>query len=316
MQKGSTLAGKLSAIETFVCVGQSESFTAAAKKLQITVSGVSRAVSRLEESLQVRLLNRTSRSISLTIDGTRYFQRCKQVLLDLEQAETEITDAKLEPRGHVRIQLPRALGKQIVIPALAKFCDRYPEIRIEVVLDGRALNLEQEGIDVALRFDVPADSPLIARKLCRVFYLACAAPEYIRQRGAPRSLEELQQHRLISHVLAHDGRPSPWHFKKGGSIVSLSIDSAVHINDMSSVAEAAASGGGIAYLADFIAADYLKAGKLEPVLLKHIFEGAPVFMVYPRHRHTSPRARALHEFLREILPPEPSWGRIVRERLE
>jgi LysR family transcriptional regulator for bpeEF and oprC len=311
MQREASSVGKLGAIETFVCVAESISFTAAAKKLKLTVSGVSRSISRLEEELQATLLNRTSRSISLTDEGATYYRRCKQILHDLQQAEHEITNARSGPRGQLRIQLPRALGKQVVVPALARFCIRYPEIRLEVILDGRSLNLEEEGIDVALRYGMAADSPLVGRKLCPVHYVACAAPSYLAEHGVPQSLDDISRHRLIGHVMSEDAAYRRWYFTKNGITRSIAVASIMNVNDMSSVADAASEGAGIAYLTDFVAAEHISAGRLQAVLVDHIFEGPPIYMAYARRRHASPRIRVLHDFLKDVLPPCPSWGRVV-----
>jgi LysR family transcriptional regulator for bpeEF and oprC len=312
MANGGSSADKVGAIATFVSVAESASFTAAAKKLRITVSGVSRAITRLEEHLNVRLLHRTSRAVSLTSEGSLFFERCKQILLDLEEAEHEVTSAKSQVRGQVRIQLPRALGKQIVVPALAKFCEQFPDIRVDVILDGRSFNLDEEGIDVALRYGIPADSPLIGRKLCPVFYVACASPGYIRHYGMPQSLEELRQHRLIGHVIAQQGTYRTWNFDTDGDQKSMSMPSVMTINDMSSTADAAISGAGIAYLADFVAAEHLACGRLQTVLPGHICEGQPIYMTYPWRKHVSPRSRVLREFMTTIIPPSPTWSVIVQ----
>lgn len=311
MGKSRSSADRLGPIATFVCVGESASFTDAAKKLQMTVSGVSRAISRLEERLQVRLLNRTARSTSLTDEGSCYFERCKQVLLDLERAESEIANSKSQPRGRLRLLLPRALGRQVVLPGLVSFHEQYPEVHVDAILDGRSLNLEEEGIDIALRYGVPANSPLVGRRLCPVFYLACASPNYLRKYGPPRSISDLDRHRLIGQVIAQDGRCRPWHFDENGTTRSVTIASAININDMSAVADAAANGAGIAYLADFLAADYLRSGSLIVVLNEFIFEGVPIYLAHPRRRHIPARLRVLRDFLRRLLPSTTPWGEIA-----
>lgn len=314
MSKTKNSPDNLNAISTFVCVGESASLTAAAQKLQLSVSGVSKAISRLEERLHVRLFYRTTRSISLTEEGVAYFRRCKQILLDLEEAEAVIADVQSQPRGRLRIQLPRALGKKIVVPALVEFSERYTEIAVDVVLDGRSLNLEEEGIDIALRYGVPPDSPLIARRLSSVCYVACASPDYILRYGAPQTPEEIRAHRCVNYVIAQEGRHRQWHFIKDGVITSLDVSSVINVNDMMAVADAAANGGGIAYLTDFMAADYITSGALRVLLPSYIFEGEAICMVHPRRRYLSPRVRVLRDFLREILPATPRWQHVVLEQ--
>lgn len=312
MSNGRQSAESLSAISTFVCVAESTSFTAAAQKLGMSVSGVSKAVSRLEDRLQIRLINRTSRSIRLTDEGTAYFERCRQILLDLEEAEAAITEGLAKPRGRLRVQFPRALGKKIVIPAITSLLDRYPEMSLDMVLDARPLNLEEEGIDVALRYGRPDDtSSLIARRLCRVYYVPCASTSFIEQFGRPSSPADLGRFRCINYVTATAGRYRQWNFPSDDDVMSLSVQSVLNVNDMSALVEAAVAGAGIAYLPDFIVADPCNAGKLKIVLPDQIFEGQPIFMVYRRRRFLPPRVRVLLDFLRELIPPVPKWTQMV-----
>ena len=312
MAKTKSSVEHLSAISTFVCVAESTSLTAAAQKLQMSVSGVSKAVSRLEERLQIRLLNRTSRSINLTEEGAAYFERYKLILCDLEDAEAAIADFQTQPRGRLRLQLPRALGRKVVIPALTQFLQRFRAVTVDVMLDGRSLNLDEEGIDVALQYGLPPPrSPLIARKLCPVRYVACASPDYLQRHAEPRTPDEILAHRCINFVAAREGQYRRWSFSKGGTVTSFNVSSMLNVNDMDAAALAAENGAGVVYLSDFTAAGYLRSGTLRALLPEYIFEGEPVYMVYPRLKYVPRRVRILREFLREILPPIPPWSRAL-----
>jgi LysR family transcriptional regulator for bpeEF and oprC len=309
MSKVKTPADNLSAISVFVAVGESRSLTAAAQKLQMSVSGVSKAMSRLENNLKTRLLNRTSRRIALTDEGSAYFKRCRQILLDLEDAEATITQVQSQPRGRLRLLVPRALGKKIVIPAMVNFLERYPDISVDVVLDARTLNLEEEGIDVALRYGRPADSLLVAQRLCRVSYLVCASPSYIRAHGEPRTLEDLHRHRCVDYIVPGTGRYRQWNFSRDGKAISLEIEGALNVNDMGALADAAVTGTGLAYLPDFMVVDQIEAGTLKVVLPDWLYQGESLYAVYPRRRYSSPRFRVFFEFLRELFPTTPWWQR-------
>jgi LysR family transcriptional regulator, regulator for bpeEF and oprC len=298
----------LTSISTFVCVGESTSLTAAAQRLQMSVSGVSKALSRLEDRLRVRLLNRTSRSITLTPEGHAYFLRCKQILSELEEAEAEITDGRAQPRGRLRIQLPRAIGKKIVVPALPSFLETYPEIAIDVLLDARSRNLEENAIDVALRYGISSDSPLVARRLCCVYYVACASPDYLSRYGEPKTLDDLVHHRCINYLTSDDGRYRLWNFSAAASV---SVSGLLNVNDMAALTDAALKGAGIAYLTDFMVADYIVSGELKVVLPAFIYEGAPVYMVYPKRRYPSSRSRAFRSFLATLFPATPPWSEII-----
>lgn len=309
MTKGANPADKLSAISTFVCVAESSSFTVAAHKLQMTVSGVSKAISRLEERLHARLLQRTPRAVSLTDEGAAYFQRCKKILAELEEAEAAVIDAEIQPRGRLRIQVPRALGKKIVIPALAHFLQRYTAVTVDVILDGRALNLDQENIDLALRYGVPPQSPLIARRLSSVHFLAYASPEYLQRHGEPRTPDDLFAHRCINYPAALGDRYRRWDFNSNGTLISLDIPSILNVNDVTIAADAAANGVGIAYLTHFSAADYVRTGALCPLLTKYAVEGDPIYLLYPRRRHAPRRTTVLRDFLREVFSSPSLWAK-------
>jgi LysR family transcriptional regulator for bpeEF and oprC len=307
MAKVRSSIDNISAISVFVAVGESNSLTSAARKLQMSVSGVSKAVSRLEDRLRVRLLNRTSRRITLTQEGSAYFLRCRQVLLDLEEAEGTIAQVQSQPRGRLRVLVPRALGKKIIIPAMTRFLEQYPDISVDLMLDARSLNLEEEGIDVALRYGAPADSLLVGRKLCRVNYLVCASPDYIRRNGVPKSLDDIHRYRCINYVIPGSGHYRQWKFRQDGSTTSLNVEGAVNVNDMGALAEAAVIGTGLAYLPDFMIADHVDAGELKVVLQDWVYEGDWIYMVYPRRRYFSPRFRVFSDFIRQLLPATPRW---------
>lgn len=307
MSNGRTATDNLSAISIFVVVGSSVSFTAAAQKLQMSVSGVSKAVSRLEARLGARLLNRTSRRITLTDEGAAYFTRCQQILHDLDDAEALVAQSRRLPRGRVRVQLPRGLGKKIVVPAMAKFLERYPEISVDIVLDAMSLNLEEEGIDVSVRYGEPTDSLLVARKLCNVSYVTCASPDYLKRSGEPKTIEDLRHHRLINYIVPGTGRYRHWNFNVGGKTVSLDITGALNIIDMGALADAALSGAGVAYLPDFMVFDHIAAGDLKVVLPQNIYDGESIYMVYLRRRHASPRLQVFLDFLRDLLSESPAW---------
>jgi DNA-binding transcriptional LysR family regulator len=310
MAKKPNSADSLSAISIFVCAAESSTLTVAAQKLQMTVSGVSKAISRLEERLHVRLLQRTSRALTLTDEGLVYFQRCKKILSELAEAEAAIVDAEIQPRGHLRIQVPRALGKKIVIPALAHFLLRYSAVTIDLVLDGRALNFDQENIDLALRYGLPAQSTLIARRLAAVHFLAYASPQYLQRYGEPRSPNDLYKHRCINYPNALGERYRQWDFNANGVAMSLKVPSVLNVNDVTAAADAAANGVGIAYLTHYSAADYVRSGALRPLLTQYAFEGPPIYMLYPRRRHTPRRTTVLRDFVREVFSSPSLWPRL------
>jgi LysR family transcriptional regulator for bpeEF and oprC len=300
-----TATDKFASLSVFVAVGTSSSFTAAAQKLQMSVSGVSKAVTRLEERLGSRLVSRTSRRVKLTDEGVAYFTRCQQIMHDLEEAEGMITESSGQPRGRIRVQMPRGLGKKVIVPAIARFLDLYPEVSVDIVLDAMSYNLEEEGIDVAIRYGEPVDSLQIARKLCDVSYLACAAPAYLRHRGVPSTVGDLESHRLVNYIVPGTGRYRRWNFREAGKHLSIDVSGSLNVNDMGALVDATLTGAGIAYVPGFMVLDHLSKGELERVLPDAAFEGQSIYLVYLRRRHASPRLRVLMEFLRDLLTESP-----------
>jgi DNA-binding transcriptional LysR family regulator len=194
------------------------------------------------------------------------------------------------------------------------FLEQYPDISVDLVLDARSLNLEEEGIDVALRYGRPADWLLIARKLCRVTCLVCASPQFIRPNGEPRTRKDIRRYRCINYVVPGTGRYRQWNLLHEGGPVSPDIEGALNVNDMGALADAAVIGSlaGLAYMPDFMVVDQVAAGKLQIVLPDWPYPGDWVYMVYPRRRYFSPRLRVFSDFLRSLLGPTPAWQRKLR----
>jgi LysR family transcriptional regulator for bpeEF and oprC len=290
----------------FVRVGESGSFSSAAQTLGMSASGVSKAISRLEARLAVRLLHRTTRSVSLTDEGEAYFERCRSLIRAFEEAEAELATRTAEPRGSIRIQLPRGFGRRVVLPALEPFLNQYRQLAIDASLDGHILDLAEEGIDVALRFGKPPESRIVARKLCRVNYLLCASPAYIERNGPPRSIEDLFERRRISYVRPETGKARIWMLGEGPNTIPVAAPGAIILNDIYAVVEAAVSGLGIAYIPDFMAATELEADRLRVVLPQYLHEGPSLYMLY-RQRTLPPRIRVFVDFIASFIPREPAW---------
>ncbi|MGP1665458.1 MAG: LysR family transcriptional regulator, partial [Rhodanobacter sp.] len=243
-----------SAISTFVRVVEARSFAAAASQLGMTPSGVSRAVSRLETQLGARLLFRSTRSLRLTDDGAAFHARCTEILADLAEATEALGHAKSHPVGKLRVAAHSAIGRSALIPNLAAFEERYPDIRLELAMCDYHFDLNEEGYDCAIRMGELADSNLIARKLGYFSNVLCASPGYLRKYGAPQNIEELKQHRCINYVFPSNGKPYQWQFDTPSGRVALDIDAHMLINDGESVIQAAVAGLGIIQIPHCLAA--------------------------------------------------------------
>lgn len=289
-----------SAISTFVRVVEARSFAAAASQLGMTPSGVSRAVSRLEAQLGARLLYRSTRSLRLTEDGASFHARCKEILADLSAATEALGHARSHPVGKLRIAAHSAIGRSALIPNLAAFEARYPDIRLELALGDQHFDLNGEGYDCAIRMGELEDSSLIARKLGYFSNVLCASPDYLRKSGVPETIEDLRQHHLINYVYPSSGKPYQWGFDTPDGRVALDIDAHMLINDGESVLQAAIAGLGIIQVPHCLAASALAKGQLQIIMSDTVSTGSPIWIVYPRNRHPSARVQAFIGWITEL----------------
>ncbi|RDS81434.1 LysR family transcriptional regulator [Dyella psychrodurans] len=300
-----------SAISAFVRVVEAKSFASAAAQLGMTPSGVSRAVSRLEEQLGARLLFRSTRALRLTDDGASFYARCKEILADLTEATEALGYANRKPKGKLRVGMSVSVGRAAIIPQLNDFERRYPDIRLELMMCDYPYDLNEEGVDCAIRMGELEDSNLIARKIGYFRNVLLASPEYLQKHGAPGSIEDLKNHRCINYVYPN-GRPRQWQFDTPGGRLEVDIDAHMLINDGESVIQAAVAGLGIIQAPHVLAACMLDLGKLEPVMTDIPSTGKSVWIVYPQKKHLSARVQAFIEWARGLFErPFESMGYIV-----
>ena len=229
-------------IAIFVRVAQSASFTEAARQLGLSSSGVSRAIARLESRLGTRLVDRTTRRLSLTAEGSAYFERCRHILAELEAAEDALAEARGVPRGPLRIQVPRGFGRTVVVPALAGFLSRYPEVTVDITVNDGAIDPSEEGVDASFILGEPATGRYVARRICTIGYAVCAAPGYLEVHGAPAELDDLARHRCLNYLRPRSGRRRDWTLRNRGKEVSLPVASVLNANDIQAVHQAACPG--------------------------------------------------------------------------
>jgi LysR family transcriptional regulator, regulator for bpeEF and oprC len=301
----------LASIATFVRIAETKSFSAAAQQLGMSGPGVSKAIARLERRLGVRLLNRTTRKVSLTDEGQAFLDRCRQILIDVQDAEELLVSRQVSPRGRLRVQMPVGFGRRVILPALPDFLARYPELAIDIDLSDRIVDLVEEGLDVAIRIGEIPDSRVIARKLCVLRFVTCAAPSYLARHGEPRTPDDLRQHRCLPYWVPQTGRHREWLFARDGATFTLPVTGRLNINNSEALIDASAAGAGLVMVATFLAAEAVAAGKLRVVLSDYITEGPPVSVIYLPHRHLSARVRAFLDFLSALVPDQPPWDRAV-----
>ncbi|WP_250458691.1 LysR family transcriptional regulator [Microbulbifer litoralis] len=294
-----------SAIAVFASVVKHSNFARAAEEQGMTPSGVSRVISRLEERLGVRLLQRSTRRLSLTETGAAFHQRALQILRDLDEAEVEASAASLQPRGLLRLNAPVVFGRQHIAPLLRPLRAKYPELSVELTLSDHFVDLIEEGVDLAVRIGALSDSRLIARRLCANRRLLVASPDYLKHRGTPRAAADLDDHDCL--VFTALDRPHQWRLVGPEGPVTVSAAGPLVCNNGEVLTEAAKDGLGIALGATFSVSGALRSGELVRVLPDYEFESTAIYVIYPSTRQLSRKVRAAVDFLASAFDGVPAW---------
>jgi DNA-binding transcriptional LysR family regulator len=291
-------------LEAFTQVVAHQSFSRAAERLGVTPSSVSRAVVALEKRLGVRLLNRTTRSLSVTDEGAAFHARALAILADLQDAERSISRARAVPRGRLRVDAPLALGEQLLAPALPEFLRRYPEVSVDLSLRDTYIDPISEGIDVTLRMGKLQASELTARKLGRVRVVVAGSPAYLARYGRPSTPDELSGHKCLMYLLR--GHPMPWRFRtRDGSTVTVPVASQLVAGSGEVLRRAAVAGAGLTRLFEYSLAADIAAGGLEVVLADHELPAVPVYALHAQARQPAVKIRAFVDFAAELFRRSP-----------
>ena len=293
----------LSGLWAFVHAADARSFTRAAHRLGISPSGISKAISRLESHHGVRLLQRTARSITLTPEGSAYYERCKKILADLEEAEQVLTDAHKSPRGLLRITLPLSVGRLHLARILPEFARQYSEVQLEVHVSDRMTDLVEERFDVAIRIGKLSDSRLVARRLASGTLTTCATPSYLKRYGVPKRPEDLLRHNCIQFEIPNTGRSQPWQFQRDGRRISVPVRGNLRLDHAEAMVEAALAGTALIQISSYVTAPALASRQLQSVLTAYQVESPPIWAMYPQTSNPTPRLRAFVDFL-------VKWGAI------
>jgi len=296
---------RLAEMEALVAVVESGSFTAAAERLGANKSIVSRRVSQLEKRLGVRLLSRTTRRLSLTESGQRYYQQVTVLLADLEEVENGVMHAAGELRGRIRLAAPLSFGLKHLSPALGTFLRQHPAIELDLDLNDREVNLVEEGFDMALRIGELVDSTLVAKRIGRVRMLVCASGDYLQEYGEPRQPRDLKQHLGLQY--SNVSYRSQWTFSEGPRELFGQPQIRMRANNGDMLAAAAAAGLGIVAGPSFILADYIRRGELVQVLSEFERPGTGLHAVFPPGRMTPRRILELAGHLKGRFGENPYW---------
>jgi DNA-binding transcriptional LysR family regulator len=289
---------QLDDMRIFVATVDAHSFTAAANRLSLSKQFVSRRVMALEEALGVPMLIRNTRKLAVTELGQEFYERARRILGEVEDAEQAMSLRRAGPRGLLRVSAPMSFGMMHLSPLVAMFLREHGDVRFDMELSDRTVDVVGEGFDMAIRIGALADSTLVAQKLVDVRMVACCSPGYVRRRGAPAAPADLDRHSCL--LYGHGGVVS-WEFVVDGQVKSVEVRGPLRANNGDLIRDAAIAGLGIVRLPDFIVADALRSGQLVPVLEAFLPGATSVYAVYPQHRQSSVAIRTFVEFLRKHL---------------
>ena len=290
----------LTGIVAFVRAAEALSFVAAGRTLGVSASAVGKSIAKLEQSVGVRLFQRSTRRVNLTAEGVVFYERCRRILDDLRDAETMLSSSAQAPRGKLRVSVP-TIGYRFLLPVLPTFVARYPDIELDIDFNDRIVDLIEEGIDVAIRSGDLSDSRLMSRHLGPFRFVLCAAPAYLDRQGVPQTPRDLERHRCLHFRVPASGKLQAWPIKQEPSAPDVHLPTALTCNNMEALYDAAASGLGIVCMPDFLARDALARGTLRSVLDSYLVDSGQFWVLWPSSRHLSPRVRAFVDFVCETL---------------
>ena len=287
----------LRTLAIFVKVAERKSFVRAATDLGITQSGVSNAIKRLEDQIGTPLLLRTTRRVSLTEDGAAFFERCRQALTAIDEAEQVLKRAQIRPAGTLRIDVPISFGRIKLVPLLGAFQDEYPDVRLRITFTDRYIDLIEEGVDVAVRFGALQDSSLIARRLTTTQFNVVGSPRYLAKHGRPKTLDDLKAHNCLAFAARDTRQTRDWRFATADGETTLTPSGSMTLTDGASMCDAATAGYGLAQLHDYYLDIAIAQKKIVPVLAEFNPRPIPISLVYPQMRHLTPNVRAFVDFM-------------------
>lgn len=289
----------LSGIDYFVQAAETRSFSEAGRKLGVSSSAVGKSVARLEARLGVRLLHRSTRSITLTAEGKLFLERCRRILCEVEAAELELAEIHKEPKGKLRVSLP--LVGRLVMPMLTSFMHRYPSIELDVDFSDRLVDVIEEGFDAVIRTGEPADSRLMSRPLGTYSLVLVASPDYLSRYGQPATPADLIDHACLQHKFPSTGKYETWPLKRSETEAEPALNAAMVCNTSEALIDVARAGLGIACLPDFMVRNDINRGELTTVLDEHIEHRGTFRILWPSSKYMAPKLRVFIDFMVENL---------------
>ncbi len=283
----------------FTRVVEAGSFSAAGRQLDVAPSSVSRQINELEESLGVRLFQRTTRKLSLTEAGQIYYERATRIVTDVDEARLAVSQLDGTPTGILRLSVPGSLSRRHIVPALVVFQEKYPNIEVVLLASDQVVDMIEQRIDLTIRLGALSDSSLIARKIGVARRIVCASENYLKKAGIPKKPEDLKDHNCLTYR-SHPGT-NVWKFQGAGSTSEARVSGNLFANDGESLVAAAVAGHGIILVPEWLVGCELEDGSLQEILpkFKAIPKETPLYAIYPRQRHLPPKVRAFIDYMVE-----------------
>ncbi|MCV0439390.1 MAG: LysR family transcriptional regulator [Hydrogenophaga sp.] len=301
---------QIQSIRVFARVVEAGTFTKAAESLDLPKGTVTKLVQHLESRLKVKLLNRTTRRVTVTPDGAAYYERTVRVLNDLDDIEASMTNAQASPSGRLRVDVGTSVAREIIIPALSDFYRRFPDIQLDLGVTDRSVDLIADNVDCVIRGGELLDQSLVARRVANVALVAVASPAYVQAHGTPTHPEQLESgHTMVNYFSTRNGRPFPNVFEKDGQTVEVAGRYRLSVNESNAMTAAALAGLGVAQMATFTALPLIERGELVRVLPDWKCETIPLYVVYPPNRHLSAKVRAFVEWVADLFARHPQIAR-------
>lgn len=299
---------KVKAMQTFVRIVDANSFTKAAQTLDLPRAALTASLQKLEAHLGTQLLQRTTRRLSLTPEGAAYYRQCVEILGLIDAAELSLRgtgDGGVGPRGRLRVDVPNALGRHLIVPRIGELREAYPELELSISMSDRMVDLTEEGIDCALRVGALADSSMVGRRIGTMRFIACASPGYLARRGTPATIEALRGHDGIVHFSGRTGRPFAWELQDGAALTAVNLSGPVAVTDAEANLACALQGLGIAQVARYQARAHLAQGALVELLPEHPPAPMPMSLIYPKGRSAAPKVAAFIAWVVGLVERDP-----------
>lgn len=293
------------AMRVFNTVVETNSFSLAADRLGLPRATVTTTIQSLEKHLQTRLLNRTTRKISLTADGAVYYDRSIQILADVEDVESNFHDSVRGPRGKLRIDITASLGRLILIPMLCEFKTKFPDLELVIGMSDRPVDLVQEAVDCVIRIGQLKDSSLVARRIGVAHFVTVASPQYFDDFGEPQNIEALSTHQVVHFFNSRTGRNIDWNFVVNNEIQSVAVNGKVSVNDTNAYIDLALQGFGLIQCPYYMVAKHIESGALKEVLKLYEPQPLPISVIYLKNRHLSNKVRTFVDWVAELFAECP-----------